>query len=189
MNRQVPQWSRQTDGLQARRRGHRFDKQLRTFSFCAHSRSVYPWSACFVTYSVVATYLDPCVCSHCQQARPKACDGRRTRTRAESLSLLCLCLCFPFLFSFLSSYSFFYGSTVYGSSVLRLNKLWRAPSHERKLNIWARWVLRGETSWVHSAYLPPPQLTVTTEELGRSTCIHHGHARPCDALPSSCAGH
>ena len=160
----MPQWSRQSDTLQARRRGPRFeprDKQLRTFSFCAHSRSVYRWSACFVTYSVVATYLDPCVCSHCQQARPKACDGRRTRTRADglslslslsflflflrlcpslSLSLLCLCLCFPFLFSFLSSYSFFYGSTVYGSSVLRLDKLWRAPSHERKLSIWARWV-------------------------------------------------
>ena len=116
----MPQWSRQSDRLQARRRGHRFeprDKQLRTFSFCAHSRSVYRWSACFVTYSVVATYLDPCVCSHCQQARPKACDGRRTRTHAHRflslflflflfpvfvfvLSLLFLCLCFPFLFSF-----------------------------------------------------------------------------------------
>ena len=49
---------------------------------------------------------------------------------------------FPFLFLFYFS-SLFYGSTVYGSlpCCALINKLWRAsPSHERKLNIWARWV-------------------------------------------------
>eukprot|EP00964_Phaeocystis_antarctica_P017787 scaffold9860_cov38-Phaeocystis_antarctica.AAC.1 len=33
---------------------------------------------------------------------------------------------------------------------------------------------------------PLSALTVTTEEVGRSTCIHHGHARPCDALLFLC---
>ena len=60
--------------------------------------TVYRWSARFVTYSVVATYLNPCVCSHCQQARPKACDGRRNRTRAHRFLFLFL---FLVLFLFL----------------------------------------------------------------------------------------
>ena len=103
-----------------------------------------------------------------------------------SLSLLCLCLCFPFLFSF--SFLFLLSFTAVLFTALPCYALisFGEPPHMKKAEHLGALGLRGETSWVHSAYLPPPQLTVTTEELGRSTCIHHGHARPCDALLFLC---
>ena len=114
------------------------------FLFAHIHVTVYRWSARFVTYSVVATYLDPYVNTASRPDRKHATGDKLGRAPiAFSFSFLSLyfslfpfsvfvslCLCsvsdsvsLPFLFLFSS---LFYGSTVYDSSVLRLNKLWRA---------------------------------------------------------------
>ena len=144
-------------------------------------------------------------------------DRKRATGDELGLCLLCLFLCFPFLFFLFSFSSLFYGSTVYlfsqsvshyhtptvagsswtthtllffyfyGSSVLR-NKLWRAPSHERKLNT-GRAGFGGETSWVHSAHLPPSANKLS--QLKSSGALHVSTTvTPVRVTRySSCAGH
>ena len=72
-----------------------------------------------------------------------------------SLSLPCLCLCFPFLFSF--SFLFLLSFTAVLFTALPCCALisFGEPPHMKKAEHLGALGLRGETSWVHSAYLPP----------------------------------
>ena len=107
------------------------------FLFAHIHVTVYRWSARFVTYSVVATYLDPYVNT---ASRPD-----RKHATGDELGRVPIAFSFSFFFSF--SFLFLLSFTAVESLLFTtlpccalISFRERAPSHERKLNIWARWV-------------------------------------------------